>query len=338
LKTMSTVNAYIGKFNKWVVTKIAVHTMRLSLWVMGRLLLRIATTLKRSDEAVAAPLAYPGEVAATPLVPSGEPLTERLRRQVYDEENRTLWAWFRGYYEALSAGGSRKVFLPPQPGLGLISESKWTVLVSSPKDLPGGRARKTLVSLYDVLALCGVEECRREMVLAHELATVDARRREANLGLTGRVSLSLERQLIRVGEFVPDHSSRHGGGDSEPTRSQNPRAYRCVDIHVVGDLGDSQGGEGDDLYDPPFKPPKHYILGCYASVAGEPHDRRIVVMGTDRRWTVSDSRVRPLPENEDIDVRYLPKTFVSPQKAFVEGHAHLRLAKRNGAPPPNFEV
>jgi hypothetical protein len=288
---MSDVNTYMDRFRTHAVTAAALRIMRLSLWLMGRLLLRVAA-LKSPDEAV----------------------PKRLGNHGRDEENRTSWSWSPGRFEARADEGFRKVFLPPQPGLG-HSESMWTVLVSSAKAPPGKRPIRARMLLPEVLRRCGVEKCRRAMVLAHQRATVDARRREADLDGTRRVSVSLERQLVRAGEVVP----RVG-------------AFRRLRNQVVDILRGPRHGRGDDPDEFLLEPKELVRLGCYASVPGGSQDREIVVIGSDDDWTVFDFN-----RGKAEDVRYLPKSFRGWRDAVDEGNRRLELARLNGGPSPDFK-
>jgi hypothetical protein len=329
---MSDVNTYMGKFGKRIVVGVAVSTMGL---VMVRLLLRVATAQRSSDEVaaappecpdevVAAPPEYPNEVVAAVLWSLG--VTKRSCRRGRDEEKRTSWIWFHMCFKAENDEGHVLFFFPPKLDSKGFSESEWTVIISKRVNDRLGEPMNTTISLPEVLRHCGVEECRQAMVFAHQRATMDAKRREAASGATPRVSDSLAAQLEQAGKFAPRGTSRTDGY----LGSQ------------VGDLlGSSRDGQSDDPDDSdglPFKPPEYHPLGRYASVAGGPQDRQIVVIGSGSCWTVSDALISPMPEDDDdIDLRCLPEPFDSREKAFVEGHRHLELARRKGGPSPNFE-
>ncbi len=330
---MSGVNTYMSKLGKRIVVTVAVYTMALCVWVMEYLQPRVAAALKSPDEAVAAPVASPDEAVAAPPRYPGEVaaalrslgVTKGSFRRGRDEEKRTSWVWFVRCFKAENDEGHIQFFFPPKLDSESFSESEWTVIISNrANDLPGELPMKTTISLPDVLRHCGVEECRRAMVFAHQRTTVDAKRREAKLGDTREVSACLEMQLRQVGEFVPRGSSRVD-------------ALRRFRNQVVDILGAPRGGQGDDPDELPFEPPKHFPLGCYASVAGGSDDRQIVVIESGNCWTVADSLIRPLPEDDDIDAWYLPETFHIKKKAFDEGDRYLELARLNGGPSPDFE-
>ncbi len=158
------------EFSKRIVIKIAVYIMAFCVWVMEYLQPRVAAAWESSDEAV----------------------TKRFCEYGRDEENGISWGWSPERFEATMEGHFGKVFFPPQPGLAPYSEIEWTMRMSTPEDRRDEPAMEMGMRLPLVLHLCGVEKCRRAMVLAHQQATRDAKRR----GADHRVIAHLERQLF----------------------------------------------------------------------------------------------------------------------------------------------
>lgn len=268
-----------------------------------------------------------------------------------DEESGTTWAWFPWLFQSKTDAGAEKTFIAPRPGSAALSESRWTVLVSNPAvDRPGERPMRILMDLGDVLALCGVERCRRAMVFAHQRAAVDAKRRVTSLSgpvvdiararpgaergprVARSVSAYLDKQLSDIGQFAPTGRSR-SGSDAEPA---DDRA-EVVDLQRRRVLRESAltPTEGDDEGEPPFEQQR---VGCYASRGDGSACREIVVTGSDDLWILSDTLEQPRGEDGDVDFRSLPMPFDNREEALEEGRRQLRLALREGGPSADFQA
>jgi hypothetical protein len=210
---MSDINTYMDKLGKGIAVAVRVPIMGLCVWVIKRLLPRVAAARKSGDgtEPIVVKIAAYAIVlcfwamehlrlrAAAAWEFGDEAVTKQLCEYGRDEESGISWGWSPERFEATMEGHFVKVFSPPQPGLAPYGEIEWTMLMFRPEDQRDESAIEMGMRLPLVLHLCGVERCRQAMVLAHQRATRGAKRR----GADHRVIAHLERQLFEVGGVVP---------------------------------------------------------------------------------------------------------------------------------------
>lgn len=270
----------------------------------------------------------------------------RLLTKKYDEDTRTTWGWSAKVFER-DIEGNRTIWFPPKPESAEFLASEWMGVTFGLGSLAGEgmSSRYEPVRLGKLLEICGVEDCREAMVLAHKRATADAAALVESLSvlvedvdgqsrdvatkcqvLFQGVLQSLVDQLNEVGEVIPKATS-HREPDTEGAEVADLDAFRATRD------GAAASCPGD------VKDPESFSIGRYASTVGGIEDREISVVGSSLiPWIVIDTLLVPETEDQDFDYRCLPDTYDDRQDAMREGRRQHALAIQNGGPSEEFQA